>query len=178
MSNSYIEPGADTRGAETDPSLPLQSGGELVPPARAFTSDAGFGAAIAGLAMKRRSPAGVWLGLPLLTIGVYPFVWLYRVHTELAEFDRRRSISATTPLLVVFLLGWTLIGPLIVYHNLGTCVRNAQRSAGLTPTCSQAASWLLAFIFGLNSLYIQTELNKVVGCYKGTPAGITVPLAV
>jgi hypothetical protein len=52
------------------------------------------------------------------------------------------------------------------------------RDDDLAPTCSPAAAWLLWFVFRLNSLYLQVELNKVVDRYAGASAGITVPLIV
>ena len=57
-------------------------------------------------------------------------------------------------------------------------MRNAQRAAGLSATCSPTLSWLLWFAFGLNALYLQIELNKVVERYAGAPSGTTVPLYV
>ncbi len=129
-----------------------------------------------GLAMKRRNPFAVWLGLPLITLGIYTFVWYYKIHKEMAEFDRRRHIPVVGPMLVLLLLGWTIIGPLISYHNAGVRVREAQRAAGLPPTCSPTLAWLLTFALGVNSLYLQVELNKVVDHYQGAPAGTEVPL--
>lgn len=131
-----------------------------------------------GLAMKRRNPIAVWLGLPLITLGIYHLVWYYKIHKEMAEFDRRRAIPVAGPMLVLLFLSWTLIAPIVSYHNAGARIRNAQRSAGLAPTCSPTVSWLLAFVFGLNSLYMQIELNKVVDRYAGTPANTPVPLYV
>lgn len=131
-----------------------------------------------GLAMKRRNPIAVWLGLPLITLGIYHLVWYYKIHKEMAEFDRRRSIPVAGPMLVLLFLSWTLIAPIISYHNTGARVRDAQRSAGLVPTCSPALSWLLWFVFGLNSLYLQVQLNKVVDRYAGAPTGTTIPLYV
>lgn len=131
-----------------------------------------------GLAMKRRNPLGVWIGLPLITLGIYHFVWYYKIHRELRDFDRRKEVPVSGSLLVLLLLGWTVIAPLISYHNTGRYVRAAQVNAGLTPTCSPALSWLLAFVFGLNSLYLQIELNKVVERYQDAPVGSTVPLFV
>jgi hypothetical protein len=75
-------------------------------------------------------------------------------------------------------LSWTFIAPIVSYHNAGARIRNAQRSAGLTPTCSPTLSWLLLFAFGLNSLYMQIELNKIDDRYAGTPAGTPVALYV
>ena len=122
-----------------------------------------------GLAMKPRNLFAVWLGLPWLTLGVYSFVWYYKIHKELAEFDPRQNVPTTGPLLVMLLLGWTLIAPAISFHNAGVRVRNAQVAAGLPPTCSPAASWLLMFAWGINTLYLQNELNKVNQFYNETP---------
>lgn len=131
-----------------------------------------------GLAMKRRSPIVVWLLLPLITFGIYHLVWYYKIHREMAEFDRRRAIPIAGPMLVLLFLSWTVIAPIVSYHNTGTRIRNAQRSAGLRPSCSPTLSWLLMFVFGLNTFYLQSELNVIVGRYPGAPAGATVPLYV
>ena len=131
-----------------------------------------------GLAMKRRNPWAVWLGLPIITLGIYFFVWYYKIHKEMAEFDRRRSIPVAGPVLVVIFLSWTVIAPWISYHNAGARIRASQRSAGLQPTCSPALSWLLAIVFGLNVFYMQLELNKIVDRYAGAPTGTQVPLYV
>ena len=58
-----------------------------------------------GLAMKTRNPFAVWIGLPLITLGIYHFVWYYKIHREMAEFDRRRSVPVAGPMLVILLLG-------------------------------------------------------------------------
>ncbi|WAC57515.1 DUF4234 domain-containing protein [Gordonia sp. SL306] len=131
-----------------------------------------------GLAMKRRNPFAVWIGLPLITLGIYFYVWYYKIHKEMAEFDQRRQIPVVGPMLVMLLLGWTVIGPLISFHNAGARIRNAQASAGLPATCSPTLCWVLAFVFGTNLLYMQFELNKVVDRYAGAPPHATVPLFV
>ena len=131
-----------------------------------------------GLAMKRRNPWAIWLGLPLITLGIYLYVWYYKIHQEMAEFDRRRSVPVAGPMLVLLLLGWTVIAPLISFHNAGARIRAAQRSAGLQPTCSPTLSWVLVIAFGLNTFYMQVELNKIVDRYAGAPTGTQIPLYV
>jgi hypothetical protein len=126
--------------------------------------------------MKRRNPLAAWLGLPLITFGIYHLVWYYKIHKEMAEFDRRRAIPVAGPMLVLLLLGWTFIAPIISYHNAGKRIRDAQRAAGLIATCSPALCWFLWFIFGLNTLYMQIELNKVVDQYPHASEGMQVPL--
>lgn len=128
-----------------------------------------------GLAIKRRNSVGVWLGLPLITFGIYTYVWYYKIHREMAEFDRRRVVPVAGPMLVLLFLSWTIVAPLVSLYNTGNRIANAQRAAGLRPTCSAGIGLLLCFVFGLVSLYYQSELNKIVDSY-GAPVGTEVPL--
>lgn len=131
----------------------------------------------AGTQMKRRNPLAAWLGLPFITLGIYGIVWYYLVHKELADFDRRRSISPGLAVCAV-LFGWITLGiwPLINWVKLAGHIRGAQRAAGLEPSCSGGIGFLLG-IFGFGVLYYQVELNKVVKRYGDAPAGTQVPLA-
>lgn len=129
-----------------------------------------------GLAMKRRNPVGVWLGLPLVTLGIYTYVWYYKIHREMAEFDRRRVVPVAGPMLVLLFLSWTFVAPLVSLYNTGNRIANAQRAAGLRPTCSAGIGLLLCFAFGLVSLYYQSELNKIVDAYGDAPAGSEIAL--
>lgn len=135
------------------------------------------GAAPPGLAMKRRNPVTVWLLWPLLTFGIYHLVWYYKIHREMAEFDRRRNVPVAGPMLVLLLLSWTLIAPLISYYNTGNRIRNAQRAAGVPDTCNPVIGLLLSFVFGAQVIYYQVELNKIVDRY-GVPEGTQVQLDV
>ncbi|MDJ0362717.1 DUF4234 domain-containing protein [Rhodococcus sp. H29-C3] len=130
-----------------------------------------------GLAMKTRNPFAVWIGLPLITLGIYHFVWYYKIHREMAEFDRRRSVPVAGPMLVILLLGWTIIAPLISYYNTGNRIKNAQRAAGIEPTCSAVVGLLLCFVFGLQSLYYQVQLNKINEHFDSAEPGTVVALA-
>lgn len=131
-----------------------------------------------GRAMKRRGPVAVWLGLPLVTLGIYQLVWYYKIHKELQEFDRRQNLSPGGSLCVLLFLCWTLIAPLISFHNTGKAIAEAQRAAGLPVTCSPGASTFLCFVFGLNTWYMQRQLNLVTEAYRDAAPGTPVPLAV
>lgn len=155
----YRQPRATPVGVE----LVQRTGGEVARPAHL------------GLAMKRRNPVGVWLGLPLITLGVYSYVWYYKIHREMAEFDRRRVVPVTGPVLVLLFLSWTIVAPLVSLYNTGNRIAAAQRAAGLRPTCSAGIGLLLCFVFGLVSLYYQSELNKIVDAY-GVPEGTEIAL--
>ncbi|MFT4126766.1 MAG: DUF4234 domain-containing protein [Gordonia sp. (in: high G+C Gram-positive bacteria)] len=128
-----------------------------------------------GRAMKKRNPLGVWLGLPIITLGIYPLVWHIKVHKELDAFDPRKEISGVGSLLMLIFLGWTIVVPILVYKKFGEQVRDAQRAAGIPESCNPTMAWLLLFAFGLNFWYLQTELNKVVDRYDAEP-GSVVPL--
>lgn len=129
-----------------------------------------------GAQMKRRNPVGVWLGLPLITLGIYGLVWYYKIHSELAKFDTRRPVSAGMALCSVIFGAITLgIWPLVMWVKLAGHIRNAQRAAGLAETCSSGLGFLLA-IFGFGTLYYQIELNKVVSKYGDAEPGTSVPL--
>lgn len=127
--------------------------------------------------MKRRNPVGAWLGLPIVTLGIYGIVWYYLVHSELANFDRRRSVSAALALCSM-LFGMLTLGiwPLITWVKLAGHIRNAQRAAGLEPSCSGGIGFLLGII-GFGVLYYQIELNKVVKHYGDAAPGSQVTLA-
>ena len=157
---------------------------QLQPPMAAAASSAvdmpADGSPVArGLQMKRRNPLAAWIGLPLITLGIYHFVWYYKIHHEMGEFDRRRHVPDVGPVLVLIFLGWTVIAPLISYFNCGHRIANAQRAAGLRPTCSGLIGMLLMLVFGLGTLYYQVELNRVHDAYGiATPHGTEVPLYV
>jgi hypothetical protein len=148
---------------------------ETAPPAGAPAA-APTGAPM-GAQMKRRNPAAAWLGLPIVTLGIYGLVWYFLVHDELAKFDRRRNISAGMALCSV-LFGMITLGiwPLITWVKLAGHIREAQRAAGLAPSCSGGVGFLLGVI-GFGVLYYQIELNKITKQYGDAPAGTQVPLA-
>lgn len=159
---SYPPPGPyGGPGTRPDPWHP----GELAAPPQAPV----------GLAMKRRNPVAVWIGLPLITLGIYGLVWYYKIHRDMAEFDPRRQVPVAGPLLVLLLLGWTVVAPLVSFYNTGTRIAESQRSAGLPVTCSPVVGLLLCFVFGLQTLYYQVELNRVVDAYRA-PEGTRIVL--
>lgn len=129
-----------------------------------------------GYNMKRRNPVGAWLGLPMITLGIYGLVWFYKVHAELHEYDRRIDNAATNALLSM-IFGFVTLGiwPLVMFVKLGGRIAQAQRAAGLQPSCSGGIGFLLG-IFGFGVLYYQIQLNKVADRYGDTPAGQQVSL--
>lgn len=165
---------------ETQPTTAPSPNGAAATGSAVLAPGAGTAPAVShltGLAMKRRGSVAVWIGLPLITLGIYQLVWYFKIHKELDRFDRRLALNPAGSLLVMIFLGWTLIAPLISFHNTGKAIANAQRAAGLPVTCSPAASTFLVFVFGLNIWYMQRQLNLVVDAYPGTDPGAEVTLA-
>ncbi|MFJ3228319.1 DUF4234 domain-containing protein [Streptomyces sp. NPDC086783] len=165
---SDIQPTTDAGLSAANP-----AGGTVAPAAPAPAPVA----QLTGLAMKRRGPVAAWLGLPLITFGIYQLVWYYKIHKELKEFDGRQALNPAGSVLVMIFLGWTLIAPLVSFHNTGKAIAKAQRAAGLPVTCSPAASMWLAFVFGLNTWYMQRQLNLITAAYPGVEPGAGVLLA-
>jgi hypothetical protein len=149
-----------------------QQGGYAPAPAH------GAAPALSGYNMKRRNPFGVWLGLPIITFGIYGLVWYYKVHNELANYDRRIPNQATGALLSLFFGVFTLyIWPIMTWVKLAGHISQAQRAAGLQPSCSGGMGFLLG-LFGFGTLYYQFELNKVIDRYGDAREGTQVPLYV
>jgi len=138
-----------------------------------------YGPPPVGAQMKRRNVFAVWLGLPLITLGIYSLVWYYKIHEEMKRFDPRAKVDPAGSLLTV-MFGWVACGipPLVSYYNTGTRIANAQRAAGLPQTCAPALGLILNVFFGVGALYYQSELNKVVAHYGDVPPGSPVQLAI
>ena len=170
-----IPPGDGTAPAHGEPPTAAPYEASAVQPA---DYPAQMGAVAQGAQMKRRNPVAVWIGLPLITLGIYHLVWYYKIHAEMQDFDRRRKIATIGPVLVLIFLSWTVIAPLISYYRTGDRIVESQRAAGIPTTCAPIIGVLLMFVFGLGTLYYQVELNKVVDAYggKATPPGTVVPL--
>lgn len=144
-----------------------------------FQDAAQFGPPPVGKQMKQRNVFAVWIGLPLITLGIYHLVWYYTIHAEMKEFDPRETKINPAGSLLTIMFGWILCGipPLVSYYNTGTRIANAQRAAGLPQTCNPVVGLLLMFVFSLGTLYYQGELNKITEHYGSVPVGSPVQLA-
>jgi hypothetical protein len=117
---------------------------------------------------KVRDPIGVAL-LDLVTLGIYGFVWYYRVHRELADLGSARGTSelgnSPRKSLLAVMPGFLLVVPLVVsFWNAPQRVEAAQRLTGTVE--AQRVNAVLAFIlmlivFPAGAAYMQAQLNKV-----------------
>jgi hypothetical protein len=124
---------------------------------------------------KRRNPFAAWIGLPLITFGIYHFVWIYKTNKELGQYDRRIEVNPAMSVLA-FLFGWVLllIPPLVSAWRLGERMRAAQRAAGVPETNNAIA--FVVFLIGGGALFWQFEINRIWDRYPGAVEGQQVPL--
>ncbi len=123
---------------------------------------------------KRRNPLAVWIGLPLVTLGVYYVVWWYKINNEARRFLNDASINPGMSALAVSLGSLVLVPPFISAYGTTTRIARMQERAGFPPG-ARANPWisvLLHFVFGLHALYMQMELNRIWDGYAqpGMPA--------
>lgn len=124
---------------------------------------------------KRRNVFGVWLGLPLITLGIYSLVWWYKVNNE-TRFNPATRVEPLLSLLAVTLGAALIVPPFVSVYRTGQRIASAQRAAGLAATCTPVLGIVLMFVFGLYTLYYQAEMNKIAESYPGGVAGQPVPL--
>ena len=110
--------------------------------------------------VKERNPFGVW-GLGLITLGIYSLVWYYKVNKEMRNAYGINVDPAMTVLALT--LGALLLGipPLVAVYKTGRRIEETQQKAGIQDRISPVASFFLGFVFGLNVVYMQSNLNKV-----------------
>lgn len=108
----------------------------------------------------KRGPLGAW-GLTLVTVGIYGFVWYYKINDEARRYLRDESIKPGIALLAV-LLGWIIIvPPFISYYRTGERISRMQDKAALQQRIVPALGLLAALVLALHVVYMQGELNKV-----------------
>jgi Domain of unknown function (DUF4234) len=187
MSNPYVEPGGSgpqgylPQGRppqgypQQGPGVPAGYPSQGYPPAGYPPQGPGMPAG-AGVVGKRRNPFAVWIGLPIITLGIYGLVWIYKTNKELNEYDRRIAVNPALSVLAFFPGFFLIIPPFVAAWRVGTRVQAAQRAAGV-PECSPGLAFVLwLFIFGTGPLYLQLEINKIWDRYPGAMQGQQVPL--
>jgi len=115
---------------------------------------------IQGQQYLKRNPLGV-LGLSFITLGVYFFVWYYKINDELRRAQHDQTISPMRSLMAM-IFGWLLIvPPFIAMYNTAKHVQGMETRLGVTQTVEPALAIVLMFLFSLgNGIYIQEHLNR------------------
>ena len=109
-------------------------------------------------------------GLVFLTLGIYYFVWYYKVNRELRDLGRavgaedRLGTSPGTSLLAIT-LGWlVIVPPFVSFYRTLRRIEAAQEVAGIGERVSIPLGFVLyligLLIFPVEVIYAQSELNK------------------
>jgi mannose/fructose/N-acetylgalactosamine-specific phosphotransferase system component IIC len=118
---------------------------------------------IDGQQYKKRNPLGV-LGLSFLTLGVYFFVWYYKINDELRRAQNDEGISPIRSL-TAMIFGWLIIvPPFIAMYNSAKHVQSLETRRGVGQTVEPALTVVLMVLFSFgNGIYIQEHLNRAWG---------------
>jgi hypothetical protein len=124
---------------------------------------------IDGQQYLKRSPLGV-LGLMLITLGIYFFVWYYKINDELRRFKHDDTISPTRSLMAM-IFGWLIIvPPFIAMYNTAKHLKGAEESVGVMQQVEPALVIVIMLVFSLaNGIYVQEHLNRVWDNAASTP---------
>ncbi|MGN6216867.1 MAG: DUF4234 domain-containing protein [Solirubrobacterales bacterium] len=114
--------------------------------------------------VKVRNPWAVAL-LPIVTLGIYHFIWWYRINKELKAYGEAKEydlgqnpVNSLLALVPGFLI---LIPPLVTYWRGTKRVQGASQIAGQEPV----SGWLALILYLIIPLalpaYLQVSLNNV-----------------
>ncbi len=114
--------------------------------------------------VKVRNPWAVAL-LPIITLGIYHFVWWYKINKELKAYGEAKGYDLgqnPTNSLLALVPGFLIIVPPLVSYWRGTKrVQGASKIAGREPV----SGWLTLILYLLLSpamfAYLQVSLNNV-----------------
>ena len=112
---------------------------------------------------KIRSPWAAAL-LPIVTLGIYYFVWYYKINRELRDACGV-DVSPVIAILAIT-IGWlVIVPPFFSWYRTFERIVQAQRNAGLTSEASPILGFILFLIavvfLPVEVIYAQDELNKV-----------------
>jgi drug/metabolite transporter (DMT)-like permease len=112
-----------------------------------------------GIGYKRRNPWGVFL-LSFVTLGVYFFVWWYKINNELRHYgipnEPARAVLAVT------LGALIIVPPFVSIYNTADRISQAQKKSGAEERLIPVLGLLLFLVIeGFTVVYYQSQINKV-----------------
>ena len=113
-----------------------------------------------GQRVKIRHPLAP-LGLGLITLGIYPLVWYYKINTELR--GQGEKVSPGVALVAVTFGALIIVPPFVSIFNTSDRIRRVQQRSGVSNTISPVLSLIMLFIPLVNlfqTAYMQSELNQ------------------
>ena len=126
---------------------------------------------VGGTDVKTRNPFGVFV-LALVTLGIYYFVWYYKVNRELRD-AANINISPVMAVLAIT-IGWIIIvPPFISWYRTFKRIQEAQQAAQLTSEANPILGFILyvvaLYFLPVELLYAQDELNKLWRARSASP---------
>jgi hypothetical protein len=112
---------------------------------------------IEGQPYVRRSPWVSWL-LIFATLGVYYFVWFYRVHKEAKQYLQDEAIRPGLMTFSQFIPIWNWV----TIYRFGEHIGAMQRRAGAEESVQPILGLVAAFFASLHVVYLQSEFNKAI----------------
>jgi hypothetical protein len=125
---------------------------------------------------KTRNIFLVWLVWPFITLGIYRIVWYYKINREARDLDERIIVSPGLAVLAVTLGAFIIVPPFVSIYKTGERIGQMQAAAGLSSSCNGVLGLIGSFVFALDALYYQSELNKIWAHLGGAPEGTAVTL--
>jgi drug/metabolite transporter (DMT)-like permease len=124
-----------------------------------------------GVGYKRRNPWGVF-GLSIITIGVYFFVWWYKINNELNNYGVTNDPTKAT--LAMTIGAFIIVPPFISSYNTADRILKTQLKANASERMIPVLALLLSIVVGLFATpYYQSQLNKVWDAEATKGADIT-----
>src|SRR5437868_12262415 len=129
-----------------------------------------------GAVGKIRNPLGV-VGLTIITLGVYFFIWYYKINKEMAEMGRARGTDelGTSPAtsLMAVLFGWILlfIPPLVSEYKTCDRLNKAEAQVGIQGMEAGLLFLLWIFLGPVGHYIFQSNMNQVLQAQAGVMPG-------
>jgi hypothetical protein len=114
----------------------------------------------------KRNPIGVWLGLPMITLGIYTLFWYFKINGEAKRYLRDPSINPGSSLLAITLGGFLIVPPYMSVHGTAERILRMQQNANVAEPINPTLAVVLMFCFGLHTFYLQSNLNKVWDAHR------------
>ncbi|HEY2553266.1 MAG TPA: DUF4234 domain-containing protein [Streptosporangiaceae bacterium] len=118
----------------------------------------------------------VWLVWPILTIGIYHWVWWYKINREARDLNAGIDVDPAVSVIAITLGAFIIVPPFVSIYNTGERIGRMQAAAGMEVSCNGVIGLIASFILGLHALYYQWELNKLWEQLGGAPEGTEVTL--
>ena len=130
---------------------------------------------IDGKQYLKRNPLGV-LGLSIITLGIYYFVWWYKINDEIKRHENDDTMSPMRSLMAM-IFGWVLIvPPFLAMYNTSKHIRKMEERLGVPSTIEPILPIVIMLVFSpLVGVYVQDHLNRAWGATTMTAAPAVPP---